>query len=63
MTDTHAVAQMELSQLAEQLRARERQIAAAVQHHRRAGVPWSVIGASLGVSKQAAQQRYGRPLS
>lgn len=34
----------------------EMQVSAA----RFAGVPWSVIGAAVGTSKQAAQQHYGR---
>lgn len=32
---------------------------AVVLAMRMAGFPWSQIGAALGVSKQAAQQRYG----
>ena len=31
----------------------------AVQQARREGLSWSEVGALLGVSKQAAQQRYG----
>lgn len=27
---------------------------------RERGCPWSVIGTALGISKQAAQQRFGR---
>ena len=37
----------------------ERQVAEAVQPARRAGLPWSRIGRELGVSAQAAHQRYG----
>jgi hypothetical protein len=37
----------------------ERQIADAVEAARRAGIPWKRIGAELGISAQAAQQRYG----
>lgn len=40
----------------------ERQVLEAVDSARRAGISWSRIGAELGVSAQAAQQRYGRPL-
>lgn len=40
--------------------ALEREIAVCVSAARAAGVPWSQIGEALGVSKQAAQQRYGR---
>jgi hypothetical protein len=44
------------------------QIRAALEHEirmatyvaRKAGLSWSAIGEQLGVSKQAAQQRYGR---
>lgn len=32
-----------------------------VADHRAAGLSWSTIGLLLGVSKQAAQKRYGRP--
>jgi len=38
----------------------EAMIAAAVQAMRANGSTWSEIAESLGVSKQAAQQRYGR---
>lgn len=37
----------------------ERQIAEAVEAARRAGIPWKRIGTELGISAQAAQQRYG----
>jgi hypothetical protein len=37
----------------------ERQIADAVAIARRAGISWKRIGAELGISAQAAQQRYG----
>lgn len=37
----------------------ERQIADAVGAARRAGISWKRIGAELGISAQAAQQRYG----
>ena len=37
----------------------ERQIVDAVEAARRAGIPWKRIGAELGISAQAAQQRYG----
>lgn len=32
----------------------------AVQQAREAGIPWSVIGEALGVSKQSAWERYGK---
>ena len=37
----------------------ERQIIEAVEAARADGVPWAKIGALLGTSAQAAQQRYG----
>lgn len=33
----------------------------AVDHARQAGIPWAVIGSAVGVSRQAAQQRFSRP--
>lgn len=33
----------------------------AVGHAREAGIAWAVIGAGLGVSRQAAQERFSRP--
>lgn len=36
-----------------------RELAASVAKAREAGLSWSQIGAELGVSKQAAQQKYG----
>jgi hypothetical protein len=40
--------------------ALEREIRTAIYVGRKAGLSWSAIGEALGVSKQAAQQRYGR---
>jgi hypothetical protein len=40
--------------------ALDREIRQAVYVARTAGLSWSAIGGQLGVSKQAAQQRYGR---
>lgn len=37
----------------------ERQLSEAVAAARRAGLSWKKIGAELGISAQAAQQRYG----
>lgn len=37
----------------------ERQISEAVGAARRAGISWKRIGAELGITAQAAQQRYG----
>lgn len=40
--------------------AAEETLRDAVRAARTAGESWTVIGAALGVSKQAAQQRFGR---
>jgi hypothetical protein len=41
----------------------EQEITAAVRAARKADRSWSEIGAMLGVSKQAAQRKYGHKLS
>lgn len=33
----------------------------AVRHAREAGIPWAIIGTALGVSRQAAQERFSHP--
>ncbi|MGI8697635.1 MAG: hypothetical protein ACR2J0_00595 [Mycobacteriales bacterium] len=38
--------------------AAEHTLAAAVTRARQTGHPWSTIGAQLGISRQAAQQRF-----
>ena len=38
----------------------QRALAAAVTRARQAGASWSLIGVQLGVSRQAAQQRFAR---
>lgn len=40
--------------------AAESELRAAVRAAREAGDSWAVIGAALGVSKQAAQQRFAK---
>ncbi len=40
----------------------EQQVAEAVDGARRSGMSWKRIGTELGVSAQAAQQRYGSSL-
>jgi hypothetical protein len=49
----------QIAELADRRAEIEEAIAVAVRAARRAQHPWSAIGAMLGVSKQAAQQRYG----
>lgn len=39
----------------------ERTLAAAVTRARQTGQPWSAIGTRLGVTRQAAQQRFATP--
>lgn len=41
----------------------ERHIVAAVRQARRAGLPWSAIGALIGTSGEAARQRYARKVA
>ena len=33
----------------------------AVRHAREAGIAWAIIGSALGVSRQAAQERFSHP--
>jgi len=42
-----------------ELRATERVLTAAVARARQRGHPWAAIGERLGISRQAAQQRFG----
>jgi hypothetical protein len=42
------------------VRSAEDHLARVVQEAYEAGDSWTVIGAALGVSRQAAQQRFGR---
>ena len=48
---------------ADRIRAAEEQLAAAVASARRLGHSWSELGAALGVTRQAAQQRFGSTVS
>jgi hypothetical protein len=55
-----------LSALVDARKARERaddMVGEAVQAARAGGVNWAAIGAALGVSRQAARQRYGSPVT
>jgi hypothetical protein len=48
-----------VTQAQAQLRAAEAELAATVIRARQAGESWTAIGASLGTTRQAAQQRFG----
>jgi len=52
-----------LGELAQQRATLESELRAAVVAGRRSDRSWSEIGAMLGVSKQAAQRKYGRAAS
>jgi len=52
-----------LAQLADQRTSLESELRDAVIAARRADRTWSEIGAMLGVSKQAAQRKYGQAVS
>lgn len=52
-----------IEEAVEQLRAAEHQLAAAVASARRLGHSWSELGAALGVTRQAAQQRFASTVS
>jgi hypothetical protein len=52
----------QLAKLTDQRAELDREIAQAIHAARRANRSWSEIGAMLGVSKQAAQRKYGRKL-
>ena len=56
--DTSALRQ--LAKLAEQRKALDDEVTDAVYAARRANRSWSEIGTMLGVSKQAAQRKYGQ---
>ena len=45
---------------AARVRLEEMSVREGVQRLREAAVTWETIGRALGVTKQAAQQRYGR---
>lgn len=51
-----------LQALEVQRRDIERQLDALAIKSRKAGLPWAAIGWALGVSSQAASQRYGKRL-
>jgi hypothetical protein len=47
-----------IDQAQRELRTAEQTLAAAVHRARQQGHPWSAIGKTLGISRQAAQQRF-----
>ena len=57
--DERPVAEFVLQRAVVERDRSERQIGLAVEAARAEGLPWSRIGALLGTSAQAAQQRYG----
>ena len=52
-----------VAELAEKVEEADAELTEAVRQARSANRSWSEIGAMLGVSKQAAQRRFGRRLS
>lgn len=50
----------ELREAHEQVRRNEGEVARSVTAARELGLSWSAIGSVLGVSKQAAWERYGK---
>lgn len=56
-----AFALARVEERAEGLRAAEGALAEAVAEARDDGATWAEVGRVLGVSRQAAQQRFGRP--
>jgi hypothetical protein len=52
-----------IDQAQRELRSAEQTLAAAVRRARQQAHPWSAIGATLGISRQAAQQRFAPPRS
>lgn len=63
LVEVDTTALRHLGQLAEQREVLESELAKAVKEARAANRSWSEIGAMLGVSKQAAQRKYGRRAS
>ncbi|HWD07817.1 MAG TPA: hypothetical protein VHA57_01860 [Actinomycetota bacterium] len=55
--DWSALAAVEVAVV--RLAAAEAELAGAVEHARRSGLSWGMLGAALGITRQAAQQRYG----
>jgi hypothetical protein len=58
--DERGVAEYLLGRAAIELARSERGLAEAAEGARRAGLTWRQIAETLGISSQAAQQRYGR---
>lgn len=59
LTEAETSALREIAELAEQRAQVDDKILDAVRSARRSNRSWPEIGAMLGVSKQAAQQKYG----
>lgn len=62
MLSEHGVALMDAVSAA--VRDKERAETAlhdAVRNAREAGIPWAIIGTAVGVSRQAAQEKFSHP--
>jgi hypothetical protein len=57
---TKEITLVHIEEARRQERNAELELRRLVAHARRLGVWWEEIGAALGVTKQAAQQRFGR---
>lgn len=60
LVEVDSSALQRIIELVEQRAAVDRELTEAVANARRAGHSWSKIAVMLGVTKQAAQQRYGK---
>lgn len=58
MTNTENTPETNIGEKFAALKASEQEMAAAVAAAREAGSSWTSIGRVLGISKQAAQQRF-----
>ncbi|MET3352092.1 UNVERIFIED_ORG: hypothetical protein ABID57_003807 [Arthrobacter sp. UYEF1] len=59
MTNTENTPETRIGESFAALKASEAEMAAAVAAARAAGSSWASIGRVLGITKQAAQQRFG----
>lgn len=60
LVEVDSSALQRITELADQRAAVDGELTEAVANARRAGHSWSKIAIMLGVTKQAAQQRYGK---